>query len=160
MLLDEGKNFTWGDPLLKWCVEVARGMTYLHNKSFFDVRNNTQVDGIIHRDLKPGNCLVSEGYTIKIADFGEARAVKEEATMTQVGTPLYIAPEVVRGDYYGKSADVFSFAMTVAQFGLRGRTRLVVQLHQWLKFAQGKENDPRPLSLGRITHNIAVTAWR
>ena len=63
--------------------------------------------GILHRDLKPDNALVTETLTIKVADFGEARAFNENNTMTQVGTPIYIAPEIVRGEHYDVKADVF-----------------------------------------------------
>ena len=56
--------------------------------------------GIAHRDLKPDNALVTETYDIKLADFGEARTMEDDATMTQVGTPMYVAPEIVRGDHY------------------------------------------------------------
>lgn len=96
----EGSNFSWDDPLLKWSMDLSRAMRYLHSITYNDVKMNTVVSGIIHRDLKPDNCLVTDTYTIKVADFGEARAFNENNTMTQVGTPMYISPEIVRGDKY------------------------------------------------------------
>ena len=87
---------------------VATGMRYLHSG---------QGGGapLMHRDLKPANVLVAADYTPKIADFGESntfdRALAEQGdtdalTMTMVGTPVYIAPEVVMGDRYNEKADV------------------------------------------------------
>ena len=55
----------------------------------------------------------------KVSDFGESRDIGD-ATMTCVGTPYYIAPEVFRGEHYDESADVFSFGIimcAVAQGG-------------------------------------------
>ena len=65
-----------------------------------------QVEGvqkrcIIHRDLKTENCLVTDYVSAKIADFGTSRAKGEDdVTMTSIGTPLYVAPEVVTGEFY------------------------------------------------------------
>ena len=47
--------------------------------------------------MKPQNILVTDAYHVQITDFGEARTVDHENTMTQVGTQLFVAPEVVRG---------------------------------------------------------------
>jgi serine/threonine protein kinase len=137
---------------------------YLHSVKYYDVRNESQVDGIIHRDLKPDNCLITESYTLKVADFGEARAVQENNTMTQVGTPLYIAPEIVKGDHYGKSADVFSFAMTALQFSFKGRVALSDQLHEWVwreeeETKQTGLEEPPP-SVSRVGHKLIAKDWR
>ena len=94
--------------LLKWTLDVARGMKYLHGITYFDVKTSTKVKGILHRDLKPDNCLVTDTFGIRIADFGEARMLDadDEQAMTQVGTPIYIAPEIVKGDVYSCEAYV------------------------------------------------------
>jgi serine/threonine protein kinase len=86
-----------------------RSSRYLHGTVFYDSVKKEAVHGIIHRDLKPDNCLVSQNYTLKVADFGEARTCSEEETenMTQVGTPIFIAPEVVKGDMYNTACDVY-----------------------------------------------------
>ena len=100
VLKTEGMNLTFQDPLLKWCLNISRGMNYIHSLSYFDVKAKRHHHGIIHRDLKPDNCLITENYSLKLADFGEAREVDNDNTMTQVGTPLYIAPEILKGYRY------------------------------------------------------------
>jgi len=126
----------------------------LHGMTYYDADKKEQVRGIIHRDLKPDNCLVTETWGVKIADFGEARAALENATMTQVGTPIYIAPEVVKGEYYSEKADVFSFAMTILQFCLKNKAML-----EFLKdeYKTLKRREP---TLGRVSHEVVIRGWR
>jgi serine/threonine protein kinase/Flp pilus assembly protein TadD len=67
--------------------------------------------GLIHRDLKPGNVMVLDDGTIKLMDFGIARASDEQG-ITQhgmlVGTVLYMSPEQVRGDELDTRSDIFA----------------------------------------------------
>eukprot|EP00325_Prymnesiales_sp_UTEX-LB-985_P017093 CAMPEP_0174761330 /NCGR_PEP_ID=MMETSP1094-20130205/109220_1 /TAXON_ID=156173 /ORGANISM="Chrysochromulina brevifilum, Strain UTEX LB 985" /LENGTH=184 /DNA_ID=CAMNT_0015967277 /DNA_START=797 /DNA_END=1351 /DNA_ORIENTATION=- len=68
---------------------------------------------IVHRDLKPENILYAtphEDATLKIADFGLARVVKDKELMkTACGTPGYVAPEVLRNiGYTGSACDMWS----------------------------------------------------
>ena len=51
----------------------------------------------------------------RIADLGEARVLADNHAMTMVGTPAYTAPEVLRGEHYDTSADVFSFAIVMCE---------------------------------------------
>ena len=81
-------------------LDVAKALTLVHGH------------GLIHRDLKPGNIMVLEDGSVKLLDFGIARA-RDESTITQngilVGTVLYMSPEQVRGEDLDTRSDVFAF---------------------------------------------------
>ncbi|MDP4508545.1 serine/threonine-protein kinase [Nonomuraea turcica] len=75
--------------------------------------------GIVHRDFKPSNVLLgSDGP--RVIDFGIARAIDLTATGGSVGTPAYMAPELIHGEPAQPASDVFSWAVTVA-FAATGR---------------------------------------
>ena len=67
-------------------------------------------------DLKPENILLTTqgNATIKIADFGLAIKVtldQEKGHFGFVGTPMYIAPEILKGEQYGKAVDVWGIGV-------------------------------------------------
>jgi serine/threonine-protein kinase ULK/ATG1 len=66
---------------------------------------------IMHRDLKPENVLIKDGV-FKLADFGFCKELHEESmTRTMLGSPLYMAPEVLKGESYSVNADVWSIGV-------------------------------------------------
>jgi len=80
-------------------LQVVEGVKYLHD------------NGVAHRDLKPENLLVGgeEEDEIKIADFGLSKSFgSDQSLKTSCGTPDYVAPEVLRGEVYDKSVDLWS----------------------------------------------------
>jgi predicted Ser/Thr protein kinase len=86
--------------------------------------------GIVHRDLKPANVLLSSTGP-RVIDFGIARALDAPDGPTRtgqfVGTPSYIAPEVLRGEPVEQASDVFAWGCVVAYAGtgrppFRGKT--------------------------------------
>ncbi len=84
---------------------ICLGIAYLHSLEAM----------IIHRDLKPSNLLVDENWNVKVADFGFARIKEANTTMTRCGTPCWTAPEIIRGERYSESADVYSFGIIMWQ---------------------------------------------
>ncbi|ELP86262.1 protein serine/threonine kinase, putative [Entamoeba invadens IP1] len=95
---------------VKMLQDTAKGIMYLHN------------NGILHRDIKPDNMLVlivdaNVRVNAKLTDFGSARNINlmmTNMTFTKgVGTPSFMAPEVLNKKRYKTAADVFSFGVTM-----------------------------------------------
>lgn len=95
---------------LKALLDVACAIDYLHQS------------GLLHRDLKTENVLVVSleplsQVVCKVADFGTARDVNscaqaQELELTKgIGTPIFMAPEVITGGSYAESADIYSFGI-------------------------------------------------
>ncbi|ELP85861.1 serine/threonine protein kinase, putative [Entamoeba invadens IP1] len=89
---------------IKMMLDASRGILYLHENC------------ILHRDIKPGNLLVfslnlNDKVNAKLTDFGSARNVNmlmTNMTFTKgIGTPTYMAPEVLNKEHYKKPADVY-----------------------------------------------------
>ena len=82
--------------------QVASGLAYAHEQ------------GIIHRDLKPGNILIDEHGIARVADFGFAKALDGNESMTfstlgnPMGTAAYMAPEIWEGKPASVSSDLYS----------------------------------------------------
>ncbi|ELP94704.1 serine/threonine protein kinase HT1, putative [Entamoeba invadens IP1] len=95
---------------IKFIIDAAKGLSYLHT------------NGILQRDIKPDNILIvsverNDQVNAKLTDFGASRNINMLMTnMTftkEVGTPNFMAPEVLKGEKYTTSADVYSFAITI-----------------------------------------------
>ena len=81
--------------------------------------------GIVHRDIKPANIMVTDDGTVKVMDFGIARAVSDatanlEQTASILGTALYISPEQARGDEPDTRTDLYSLGVVMYEL-LAGR---------------------------------------
>ena len=83
---------------------ISFGMKYLHSCK----------PKIVHRDLKPNNILLESNFYPKICDFGISKILTEKLYLnSNIGTPMYIAPEVENEYYDPIKADVFSFGLTI-----------------------------------------------
>lgn len=78
---------------------IAHAMMYLHSLN------------IIHRDLKSLNILLDENLLPRLCDFGIARELDRQPLTHAIGTPHWMAPEMLSGSEYGPEVDVYSFAM-------------------------------------------------
>jgi serine/threonine protein kinase len=79
---------------------VLKGLAYLHKLN------------IMHRDMKSKNILIDADGGTKLADFGVSRELHQSCmARSMVGTPLFMAPEILEGDPYGYGADVWSLGI-------------------------------------------------
>ncbi|EFC47641.1 predicted protein [Naegleria gruberi] len=101
-----GREIMRFETKLKILIDITKGLIYLHS---------IKPHKIIHRDLKPGNILLDKIMNAKVGDFGLSKIVSNNsATMTSnVGTLLYMAPELLSDNHKGKSTkvDVYSFGV-------------------------------------------------
>merc|ERR1719159_1664176 len=77
------------------------GLKYCHDQN------------VVHRDLKPENVLLDNDYVVKLVDFGFARFFDDNKGLmtTRLGTPGYVAPEILKAKKYTKSVDIFTMGV-------------------------------------------------
>jgi len=88
------------------CASIVLGLEYLHG-----------VANVCHRDIKCGNVLLTEDGHVKLADFGVSAELSNTISKrkTVVGSPYWMAPEVIRESHYDGRADVWSLGITLIE---------------------------------------------
>jgi TolB-like protein/Tfp pilus assembly protein PilF/predicted Ser/Thr protein kinase len=101
------------EQALGYATQIADGLAHAHDR------------GVVHRDLKSANVVIASDGRVKILDFGvarradEGRCLDDTQTMTasaegaMAGTPLYMAPEVLRGEAADVRSDIWAFGVTL-----------------------------------------------
>ncbi len=98
--MDDRRAFS-GEEVLSILRQAAEALDYAHSR------------GVVHRDIKPANILLHSGSEVKLTDFGVAKVLSEEATLTgdMPGTPGYMSPEQIHSRPIGGRSDQFSLAV-------------------------------------------------
>lgn len=101
-----GVRVDFPEPCIAYvCREILAALDFMHNQHK------------LHRDIKSDNVLVSRSGAIKIADFGFAAHLTNEHSKrcSVVGTPYWMAPELIRGQEYDAKVDVWSLGITAIE---------------------------------------------
>ncbi|KAH0794250.1 CAMK family protein kinase [Histomonas meleagridis] len=123
----------------KFFAQIVSALDYIH-----------KVRHVVHRDLKADNIVLDSNNNIRLIDFGLSNSftTKSPDLKTKVGTPYYVAPEVIKDEKYNSAADIWSLGvllckMITGNFPFVGKTRNEVLTNILYK----APNIPRNISL-------------
>jgi eukaryotic-like serine/threonine-protein kinase len=137
------------DQKVRIVVDMCRGLDYAHKQ------------GVVHRDVKPANVRVTSDGTVKIVDFGIARVV-DGSQMTQtglvLGTPAYMAPEVLAGSRFDHRADMWAVGVILYEL-LSGRRPFEGQTVPSLVYKIVHEK-PHPLNATGLPEALVLASNR
>ncbi|KAI3424667.1 Separase, partial [Psidium guajava] len=124
--------------------QILNGLKYLHDQD------------VVHRDIKCANILVDASGAVKLADFGLGKATKMNDAKSVEGTPLWMAPEVVKNESYGSAADIWSLGCTVLEMLTRQPPYSHLEGMQALFRIGRGEPPPVPDSLSREAQDLIL----
>ncbi|KAL3638773.1 Mitogen-activated protein kinase kinase kinase 1 [Castilleja foliolosa] len=110
--------------------QILHGLKYLHDRN------------VVHRDIKCANILVDCNGSVKLADFGLAKATKLNDVKYRKGTTFWMAPEVVKSLGYGLPADIWSLGCTVLEMLTRCFPYSHLECHMVALFKIGRGQKP------------------
>jgi serine/threonine-protein kinase len=126
------------DRAAEIAADVAVALAYAHRH------------GVIHRDVKPGNVLITEDGIVKVTDFGIARAINTEESLTQtgavMGTATYFSPEQAEGLGVDARSDIYSLGVVLFEM-VTGRPPFLGDTPVAVASKHVRENPPTPRSI-------------
>ncbi len=139
------------EDIIKITSQILLGLEHAHNK------------GVVHKDIKSQNILLDSRRNVKITDLGIADIIDEEVTRTQslMGTPQYVAPEILNRDELTVQSDIYSvgilmYEMCVGKAPFTGDKPAIIMIKQM--------NHPLPsiteqrTDVPQVLENIAIKA--
>ncbi len=139
------------EEVIKITTQILSGLEHAHNK------------GVVHKDIKSQNILLDSKRNVKITDLGIADIIDEEVTRTQslMGTPQYVAPEILNRDALTVQSDIYSvgilmYEMLVGKAPFTGDKPAIIMIKQM--------NHPLPSiteqrsDVPQVLENIAIKA--
>ncbi len=132
----------------KYFQQIFLGLEYLYKNK------------ILHRDIKPHNILIKDGI-IKISDFGFAKAFeKNELITTFCGSPLYMAPEIIKDKEYNLKSDIWSLGVIIFELFTKKHPYYVDSKQLlWMKIKNGIQinySDIKSFEIIDILKNMLV----
>ncbi|XP_071799794.1 mitogen-activated protein kinase kinase kinase 1-like [Asterias amurensis] len=144
--------------LLKYTKQLLTGVAFLHSKH------------VVHRDLKGANLLLdSTGQHLRVADFGTAAEMASKATAEGefkgqlIGTIAFMSPEVLRGETYGRSCDVWSIGCCMVEMSTANppwnASAISNHLQLIFKIASAEGPPPVPEDLSAPTRDLLLRCF-
>ncbi|KAL7717563.1 Protein serine/threonine kinase [Entamoeba marina] len=145
---------------VKILLNCSKGIEYLH------------INGILHRDIKPANFLIfsiddNVEVNAKLTDFGSSRNINmltTNMTFTKgIGTPAYMAPEVLKQNKYKKAADIYSFGVTMYEIMIWNEVYPKDKFKfPWkiAEFVTNGERLPKPNDMNDSIYSLISNCWK